>query len=104
MLGHQIGHPTTWHQRAGAYYNIDIAFKCQNKLEEAIEAYNKALFINPDNAEAVEASQNLAVQLLLITTNFGYNFDNNKVQVKSEAMWVKQKEFMWRRTAQRYTF
>ena len=33
------------------------ALKDQGKLEEAIEAYNKSLFINPDNAEAVENSQ-----------------------------------------------
>jgi tetratricopeptide (TPR) repeat protein len=71
---------------AEAYNNMGNALKDQGKLEEAIEAYNKSLFINPDNAEAVETSQNLEVQLLSVIKNFGYDFDKNKVQVKSETM------------------
>jgi tetratricopeptide (TPR) repeat protein len=37
---------------ADAYYNMGIALQKQNKLEEAIEAYNKALAIKPDYADA----------------------------------------------------
>ncbi|WP_347822102.1 tetratricopeptide repeat protein [uncultured Planktomarina sp.] len=37
---------------AEAYNNMGIALKDQGKLEEAIEAYNKALAIKPDYAEA----------------------------------------------------
>ena len=37
---------------AEAYSNMGIALKDQGKLEEAIEAYNKALAIKPDYAEA----------------------------------------------------
>ena len=40
------------------------ALKDQGKLEEAIEAYNKALAIKPDYAKAIENSQSLAVQLI----------------------------------------
>ena len=35
-----------------AYNNMGIALQDQNKLEEAIEAYNKALSIKPDYADA----------------------------------------------------
>ena len=35
-----------------AYYNMGIALQKQNKLEEAIVAYNKALSIKPDYVEA----------------------------------------------------
>ena len=34
------------------YNNIGIALQKQNKLEEAIEAYNKAISIKPDHADA----------------------------------------------------
>jgi len=71
---------------AEAYNNMGNALYDQGKLEKAIEAFSKALAINPDFADAVEASQNLAIQLLPIITNFGYDFDNNEVQVKSETM------------------
>ncbi len=37
---------------AEAYNNMGIALQEQGKLEEAIEAYNKALAIKPDYAEA----------------------------------------------------
>jgi len=37
---------------ADAYYSIGIALQKQNKLEEAIEAYSKALAIKPDYADA----------------------------------------------------
>ena len=35
-----------------AYNNMGIALQDQGKLEEAIEAYNKALAIKPDYADA----------------------------------------------------
>ncbi|MDB9729180.1 tetratricopeptide repeat protein, partial [Amylibacter sp.] len=37
---------------ADAHYNMGIALQKQNKLEEAIVAYNKALALKPDYAEA----------------------------------------------------
>ena len=37
---------------ADAYYNMGIGLQEKNKLEEAIEAYNKALSIKPDYADA----------------------------------------------------
>ena len=37
---------------AGAHNKMGIALQEQGKLEEAIEAYNKALAIKPDYAEA----------------------------------------------------
>jgi len=37
---------------AGAYYNMGIALQEKNNLEEAIEAYNKALSIKPDYTNA----------------------------------------------------
>ena len=37
---------------ADAHYNIGIALQKQNKLEETIVAYNKALALKPDYAEA----------------------------------------------------
>ena len=37
---------------ADAYNNMGNALKEQGKLEEAIEAYNKALAIKPDYADA----------------------------------------------------
>ena len=66
------------------YYNIGNNFRDQGKLEEAIEAYNKALSIKPDYADAMENSLTLAVQLLPIIANYGYDFDNNDTQVKSK--------------------
>ncbi len=60
------------------------ALQEQGKLEEAIEAYNKALAIKPDYAEAIENSQSLAVQLLPIIANYGYNFDTSEPQANSE--------------------
>ncbi|HCK92871.1 MAG TPA: hypothetical protein DHW71_07790, partial [Gammaproteobacteria bacterium] len=37
---------------ADAYYNMGVALKERGKLQEAIEAYNKALSIKPDYADA----------------------------------------------------
>ena len=62
------------------------ALQEQGKLEEAIEAYNKALAIKPDNAEAIENSLSLAVQLLPIIANYGYDFDNIDKQVKPKVV------------------
>ena len=69
---------------AEAYNNMGNALKEQGKLEEAIEAYNKALAIKPDYAEAIENSLSLAVQLLPIIANYGYDFDTSETQVNSE--------------------
>ncbi|MDA9317745.1 tetratricopeptide repeat protein [bacterium] len=69
---------------ADAYYNIGVTLQEQGKLEEAIEAYNKALAIKPDYAEAVENSQSIAVQLLPIIANYGYDFDTSEEQASSE--------------------
>ena len=69
---------------AEAYNNMGNALKDQGKLEEAIEAYNKALAIKPDYAEAIENSLSLAVQLLPIIANYGYDFDTSETQVNSE--------------------
>ena len=69
---------------AEAYNNMGNALQEQGKLEEAIEAYNKALAIKPDNAEAIENSQSLAVQLLPIIANYGYDFDTSEAQANSE--------------------
>ena len=69
---------------ADAYNNMGNALQEQGKLEEAVEAYNKALTIKPDYAEAVENSQSLAVQLLPIIANYGYNFDTSEPQANSE--------------------
>ena len=62
------------------------ALQEQGKLEEAIEAYNKALAIKPDYAEAIENSLSLAVQLLPIIANYGYDFNNSETQVNSEVV------------------
>ena len=45
---------STFHQTdlAETYYNMGNALKDQGKLEEALEAYNKALAIKPHNAQA----------------------------------------------------
>jgi tetratricopeptide (TPR) repeat protein len=69
---------------AEAYNNLGNALAEQGKLEEAIEAYNKTLAIKPDYADAMENSLSLAVQLLPIIANYGYDFDNNDTQVKSK--------------------
>ena len=69
---------------AEAYNNMGNALQDQGKLEEAIEAYNKALAIKPDYAEAVENSQSIAVQLLPIIANYGYDFDTSEEQASSE--------------------
>ena len=69
---------------AEAYINMGVVLADQGKLEEAIEAYNNALAIKPDYAEAMENSQSLAVQLLPIITNYGYDFDTSEAQVNSE--------------------
>ena len=69
---------------AEAYNNMGNALQEQGKLEEAIEAYNKALAIKPDYAEAIENSLSLAVQLLPIIANYGYDFDTSEAQVNSE--------------------
>jgi tetratricopeptide (TPR) repeat protein len=69
---------------AEAYNNMGNVLKDQGKLEEAIEAYNNALAIKPDYAVAVENSQSLAVQLLPIIANYGYNFDTSEAQANSE--------------------
>jgi hypothetical protein len=63
---------------------MGIALQDQGKLEEAIEAYNKALAIKPDYANAMENSRSLAVQLLPIIANYGYDFDSSEVQVNPE--------------------
>ena len=69
---------------AEAYNNMGVTLQEQGKLEEAIEAYNKALAIKPDYAEAVENSQSIAVQLLPIIANYGYDFDTSEEQASSE--------------------
>ena len=69
---------------AEAYYNMGLALKNHGKLEEAIEAYNKALAIKPDYAEAIENSLSLAVQLLPVIANHGYNIGTRETQVNSE--------------------
>ena len=69
-----------------AQTNLGVALKDQGMLKEALKAYKKALAINPDNAKAAENSQSLAIQLLPIITNYGYDFDNNEAQVNSEVL------------------
>jgi tetratricopeptide (TPR) repeat protein len=69
---------------AEAYSNMGNVLQEQGKLEEAIAAYNKALAFKPDYAEAAENSQSLAVQLLPIIANYGYNFDTSEAQTNSE--------------------
>ena len=69
---------------AEAYYNMGNALKEKGKLEAAIEAYNKALAIKPDYADAIENSLSLAVQLLPIIANYGYDFDTSEAQASSE--------------------
>ena len=69
-----------------AQTNLGVAFKEQGMLEEALEAYKKALAIKPDNYKALENSQSLAVQLLPIIGSYGYDFDNNEIQVNSEVV------------------
>jgi tetratricopeptide (TPR) repeat protein len=71
---------------AEAYYNMGLALKNHGKLEEAIEAYNKALAIKPDYAEAIENSLSLAVQLLPVIANHGYNIGTRETQVNSEIL------------------
>ncbi|MDA8883347.1 tetratricopeptide repeat protein [Planktomarina temperata] len=71
---------------ANAYNNIGNAHKRQGKLEEAIRAYNKALAIKPDYADAIENSRSLAVQLLPVIANYGYDFNSSKTQLSSEVM------------------
>ncbi|MDC0122641.1 tetratricopeptide repeat protein [Planktomarina sp.] len=65
---------------AEAYSNMGITLKDQGKLEEAIEAYNKALTIKHDYAEAIENLLSLAVQMLPITADYGYDFKNGVAQ------------------------
>jgi tetratricopeptide (TPR) repeat protein len=60
------------------------ALKEQGKLEEAIKAYQKALAIKPDYADAVENSQSLLVQLLPILGIWGYNYNIGEVQTNSK--------------------
>ena len=67
-----------------AYNNMGNALQEQGKLEEAIEAFNKALALKPDYAEAIENSHGLAVQLLPITSNFGYESDSIDTKVNSK--------------------
>ena len=69
---------------ASAYNNMGNALTEQGKLEEAIKAYNKALAIKPDYADAIENSLSLAVQLLPIIANYGYDFDTSEAQASSE--------------------
>jgi tetratricopeptide (TPR) repeat protein len=71
---------------AEAYYNIANALQKQGELEGAIEAYNKALAFKPDYTDAVENSLSLAVQLLQIIANYGYEFKNCETQVNSEVL------------------
>jgi len=68
------------------YNNMGNALKEQGKLDEAMDTYSKALHINPDNYKALENSQSLAVQLLPIIGSYGYDFDNNEIQVNSEVV------------------
>ena len=74
------------HDYAEAYNNMGVTLNEQGKLEEAIEVYQKALSLKPDYAEAIENYQNIAVQLLPIITNYGYDFNNNKVQASPEVV------------------
>jgi tetratricopeptide (TPR) repeat protein len=71
---------------AEPYCNIGNALQEHGKLEEAIAAYNKAITIKPDYAEAIENSLSLAVQLLPIIANYGYDFNNSETQVNSEVV------------------
>ena len=71
---------------AGTYNNMGVAFANQGKLQEAIKFYNKALTIKPDHADAIENLLALAVQLLPIIANYGYDFNNCETQVGSEVM------------------
>ena len=67
-----------------AHNNMGNTLNDQGKLEEAIGAYNKALAIKPDYAEAVENSLSLAVQLLPIVADYGYDFATSEAQANSE--------------------
>jgi tetratricopeptide (TPR) repeat protein len=71
---------------ADAYLNMGVSLTEQGKLEEAIQSYNKALAIKPDYASAIENSLSLAVQLLPIIANFGYEFNNCETQVNPEVL------------------
>ena len=68
------------------YNNMGNALKEQGMLDEAMASYSKALHINLDNAKALENSQSLAVQLLPIIGSYGFDFDNNEIQVNSEVV------------------
>ena len=71
---------------AEAYNNMGVTLADEGKLEEAFEVYHKSLTIKPDYAEATENSLILAVQLLPIIANYGYNFNNSETQLSSEVM------------------
>jgi hypothetical protein len=71
---------------AEAYNNMGITLADEGKLEDAFEVYHKSLTIKPDYAEATENSLILAVQLLPIIANYGYNFNNSETQLSSEVM------------------
>ena len=45
---------------AGVYYNIGVALGDQEKLDEAIDAYKKAILLKPDYAEAYNNLGNIS--------------------------------------------
>ena len=71
---------------AEAYNNMGLTLQEQGELDESMEAYRKALVTKPDYARAIENSQSLAVQLLPIIDNYGYDFFTSEAQVNSEVM------------------
>ena len=44
---------------AGIYCNLGICLKQQGRIDEAIEAFNKALAVDPQNKRARQTLQNL---------------------------------------------
>ena len=69
-----------------AYSNMGNVLKDYGKLEEAFDAYCKAQAIKPNSLENLENSQSLAIQLLPIITNYGYDFDNISTDAVHEAV------------------
>ena len=69
---------------AEVYNNLGVVLIDQGKLKEAIEVYNKVLSHQPNDEQAIENSQGLAVQLLPSISKYGYDFYKIDTKISSE--------------------